>query len=185
MVHLLTNTKGMNTVHPTITVTFTLPDEQAVVEVIKALGADLAFIEARTNIPALTVADHPLAAATPVPTGNVHQLTLPMKEKITRRHGQAKGYLPRHPGVEIMADLHRDKLAAAAVGRSTVENMVAVLDHLAIRHGRDAFRVDVTDLSTEMGMTYHVVANALTALGKAKIIGNLSGRRRFINWVTR
>lgn len=173
---------------PTITVTFTLPDEQSLVEVIKALGADLAFIEARGNLPGLTVADHPLAAATPVPAaeGTVHQLSLPMKAPIRRQYGQAKGYIPRHPAVEVLANLQRDRLAAAAVGRSTVENMVAVLDYLAEAHGRNPFRVDVTKIAYAMKMSYHVVVNAITALGNAKVLGTVPGTRtRVIEWGTR
>lgn len=171
---------------PTITITFTLPDQEAVVEVIKALGADLAFIEARTQLPGITLADHPLAAATPVEvTGNVHQLALPMKTRTPRHYGQAKGYIPKHPGVEFMADLHRDRLISAAKGRSTVDNMVAVLDFLAETYGRETFRVNIPNISERTGLTVPVVTNAITALGTAEVLGIAPHRHRVINWGTR
>lgn len=173
-----------------ITITFHLPNPEAVTDIIKALGADLAFLEARSNLPTLTAADHPLAASTPVihPTadlGNVHQLALPMAPKRTRKVNQAKGYTPRNPAVELMVALYRDRFTAAAKGRSTVDNMVAVMDHLAETYGRDAFRLNITNVAQHTGLTVPVVTNAITALGNGKILGTLSGRRRFINWVTR
>lgn len=163
----------------TVTVTFTLPDPATAADVLKSLQADLAFIEARTANTALTIADYPHGHGYEPAT--VHQLTLPMRPAITRRCNQTKGYEPNNPAVRLFVQLHADRMAAAADGRSLVSNMTAVLDYLATEYMTGTFTATAADIADAIGLTRPVVQNAVTALGRAGVIVR-DGRKARIEW---
>lgn len=164
--------------HVTVTVTFTMPAADAV-DVLNGLRTDLAFMSARGKEPAVTIADYPHGHGHEPAT--VHQLTLPMAAPITRVCNQTKGYQPTNPAVRLYAQLHANRLASAATGRSLVTNMVAVLDHLATAYGVEHFTATARDVAAATGVTLPVVQNALTALGNAGVIVR-DGRKARIEW---